>query len=107
MSDDDPKPWFPLRTARLSLREFRQDDFDDVHAYASQPDVARYMDWGPNTPAMTRQWLECSAGADRAPRWVFAVVRRGDDMLIGAVELHVDDETHRRGSLGNTIARHA
>jgi RimJ/RimL family protein N-acetyltransferase len=54
---EDPEPWFPLRTARLRLRAFRQDDVDAVHAYASQPEVARYMDWGPNTPEETQAFL--------------------------------------------------
>jgi ribosomal-protein-alanine N-acetyltransferase len=58
MTDDPQKPWFPIRTRRLLLREFREDDFDDVHAYAEDPLVSRYMDWGPNTPDMTRQHLD-------------------------------------------------
>src|SRR5205809_5099084 len=33
------EPWFPLRTERLLLREFREADFDDVHAYARDPQV--------------------------------------------------------------------
>ena len=32
---DDVKPWFPIRTPRLLLREFRDDDLKDVHAYAA------------------------------------------------------------------------
>jgi RimJ/RimL family protein N-acetyltransferase len=58
MTDDPQKPWFPIRTRRLLLREFREDDFDDVHAYAEDPLVSRYMDWGPNTPEMTRQFFD-------------------------------------------------
>ena len=37
----DPKPWFPIETERLRLREFRPEDEADVHAYASRADVAR------------------------------------------------------------------
>ncbi len=36
---EDLKPWFPLCTERLLLREFTPADFDDVHAYAIEPDV--------------------------------------------------------------------
>src|SRR5690242_8443602 len=46
-----------VMTPRLELRGCRPSDFDAVHAYATDPEVCRYMDWGPNTPAMTRQWL--------------------------------------------------
>lgn len=58
MVDLPEKPWFPLRTARLLLREAREEDFDDVHAYAIDPEVVRYMDWGPNTPEVTREVLD-------------------------------------------------
>ena len=43
--------WFPIHTMRLVLREFTTADESDVHEYASDVVVARYMDWGPNTPA--------------------------------------------------------
>jgi RimJ/RimL family protein N-acetyltransferase len=53
----DPKPWFPMRTERLLLREFRDSDYDDIHAYATDERTVRYMDWGPNTPEETRKFL--------------------------------------------------
>ena len=52
------KPWLPLQTQRLILREFQGDDFDAIHAYGSDPEVARYMVWGPNTPQETRVFLD-------------------------------------------------
>lgn len=58
MTDLPEKPWFPIRTERLLLREVREEDFDDVHAYAIDPEVVRYMDWGPNTPEVTREVLD-------------------------------------------------
>ncbi len=59
---EDLKPWFPIRTERLLLREFAQADFDDVHAYAIDPLVVRYMDWGPNTPRRRRRrWTDGSS----------------------------------------------
>ena len=33
----------PLRTARLTLRDFVPDDFVAIHAYASDPEVTRFM----------------------------------------------------------------
>jgi RimJ/RimL family protein N-acetyltransferase len=35
----------PLRTERLVLRTLTEDDLDDVYAYASRPDVIRYLPW--------------------------------------------------------------
>src|SRR5690348_15739038 len=34
-----------IETARLILRPFNADDFDDLYAYQSRPDVARYLTW--------------------------------------------------------------
>ncbi|PKQ26486.1 MAG: GNAT family N-acetyltransferase [Actinobacteria bacterium HGW-Actinobacteria-4] len=36
-------------TERLVLRKFRETDADAVHAYASDPEVCKYTDFGPNT----------------------------------------------------------
>lgn len=54
----DAAPWFPIRTERLLLREFREADFDAAHVYASDPEVVRYMDWAPNTLDDTRAFLD-------------------------------------------------
>lgn len=50
--------WLPIETERLWLREFREDDFDSIHAYATDPEVVRYMPWGPNTLEVTREVLD-------------------------------------------------
>ncbi|MGG0813013.1 hypothetical protein ABE142_10070 [Paenibacillus alvei] len=40
----------------------RREDWLDVHAYASNPEVTKYMLWGPNSEADTKAY----GGADRA-----------------------------------------
>ena len=40
-----------LETERLIIRDFVEADFDDVHAYGSDPDVVRYMPFPPSTPS--------------------------------------------------------
>ena len=52
------KPEPPLQTGRLVLRELTDSDFGAVHAYASDPEVVRYMPWGPNSEAETREFIE-------------------------------------------------
>ena len=39
------RDWTPLRTPRLVLRRFREDDAAVLAAYRSDPDVARYQSW--------------------------------------------------------------
>ena len=104
---EDLKPWFPIRTERLLLRAFTQDDFDDVHAYATDDAVVRYMDWGPNTPEETQFFLERSFDAQlRWPRQDvnLAIEHVADGKVIGAIRLGVNDEATRTGDLGYSLA---
>lgn len=47
-----------LLTPRLRLREFRLDDFATTHVYGSDPEVTKYMTFGPNSEAETRVFLD-------------------------------------------------
>ena len=104
---DDPKPWFPIRTERLLLRGFTQGDFDDVHAYATDDEVVRYMDWGPNTLAETQaaldRWFEADKHWPRADVNL-AIEHLADGKVIGSIRLGVRDEATRSGDLGYSIA---
>ncbi|GGN83656.1 N-acetyltransferase [Actinoplanes lobatus] len=93
-----------LRTTRLRLRAFRLGDVAAVHAYAGDPEVVRFMEWGPNRPADTEVFV---AESVNPPEGVhpFAVERDGE--LIGAVELRTTSPGHRRGEFGYVLARHA
>jgi RimJ/RimL family protein N-acetyltransferase len=103
----DPKPWFPLRTERLLLREFTQADFDDVHAYAIDPDVVRYMDWGPNsleeTQAALERWFVAQARWPRSDVNL-AIQNLADRRVIGSIRLSVNDEATRTGDFGYSLA---
>ena len=102
---EDLKPWFPLRTERLLLREFTQDDFDDVHAYAIDPDVVRYMDWSPNTLEDTQAALDrWDAAQARWPRpdVNLAIQHLADNRVIGSIRLGVNDEA--TGDVGYSLA---
>ena len=43
-----------IQADRVLLRDFEQVDWQAVHSYASDPEVVRYMDWGPNTEDETK-----------------------------------------------------
>ncbi len=102
------KPWLPLKTPRLILREFREDDFDAVHAYGSDPKVSRYMAWGPNTLEDTRAFLDRRLAAQQEwprPAVAAAVEIAESGRLIGAVELRVKDPANLCASFGWTLNR--
>ena len=100
---EDPKPWFPIRTARLLLREFRDSDFDDVHEYAADPAVARFMDWGPNTREQTVEFM--GRKLEEQDRWprdevTLAVEHQADRRVIGSARLAVSDRANLTGDFG-------
>ncbi len=83
-----------LETTRLFLRDLCQNDFDSVHSYATDPEVVRYMEWGPNSIDQTREFLDRARHQTAEdPRTMFelAVIESSSGDLIGAVGLHGDD----------------
>ena len=103
---DDLKPWFPIRTERLVLREFRPTDFEDVHAYAADPLVARFMDWGPNARAETETFMELKlAEQEQWPRdeVTLAVDHVADARVIGSIRLAVSDRPNLTGDFGYSL----
>jgi len=102
--------WRPLRTERLILREFREADMDDIHAYGSDPEVCRFMLWGPNTPEDSRDFLDRTLAAQKTrPRDSFniAVELADQGRLLGSVEVRLVDRSSRAGEIGYTFARPA
>jgi len=97
-----------LVTPRLLLREFSESDRHRIHAYAADPEVTRFMDWGPNTPQETVAFLAAVLTEPAAvPRCAYslAIVVRATDELIGSVRLGETSRPHRRGELGYVLAR--
>jgi len=100
--------WFPIETERLLLREFRAGDESHIHEYASDPEVVRLMIWGPNTPEMTRTFLEGLLNAqERWPRpgVELAIERKEDHRLIGSIGLRIKDEANRSADIGYVLNR--
>ena len=98
-----------LTTDRLVLREFDELDWQKVHEYASDPEVVRYMEWGPNTQEETRNFIQRAiAYQQEQPRrnYEFAVVLKTGDLLIGSCGIHVSNPDTREGCIGYCFNRH-
>ena len=98
----------PLTTPRLILREFREQDFDDIHHYGSQPDVVRFMIWGPNTEEETREFLDRKLAKQAArPRADVSVAAEliAKGRVMGALELRILDPASRTGEFGYCFGR--
>ena len=95
-----------LTTERLLLRSFTPGDVEAVHAYAGDPEVCRYTDWGPNTPAQSQSFIDemCAASLMQHPASLTWAVTLGGN-VVGACSVSVSSAEHRRGVMGYVLAR--
>jgi ribosomal-protein-alanine N-acetyltransferase len=97
-----------LETPRLLLREIGDHDAPAVHSYASDADVVRYLDWGPNTPEDTERFLAMARTArDAVPRMAYhlAVVLKASGGLVGGCRIEVRNAVHGTGDVGYVVDR--
>ncbi|QUL54050.1 GNAT family N-acetyltransferase [Paenibacillus tritici] len=81
-----------LETKRLLIREFVPGDVRQVHEYASDPAVAKYMIWGPNSLEDTREYIRHMLDLQQEePRqgFEYAVVLKESNKLAGGCGLHI------------------
>jgi [ribosomal protein S5]-alanine N-acetyltransferase len=100
--------WFPIQTARLLLREFSDTDEADIHEYASDPIVTRYVEWEPNTREKTREILSSRLrGQQTWPRddVMLAVELLRERKAIGTIRLTVLDKRKRVADFGFVFNR--
>ena len=102
LSDDQNTP-VTLRTTRLLLRPFEITDVDDVCAYASDPDVARFRPLpNPYTRNDALGFVRRQIQTDWSTDAEFAVVHRHH--VIGGLSLNVSAE-HDRAELGYLLGK--
>jgi RimJ/RimL family protein N-acetyltransferase len=79
-----------IETQRLVLREYRQEDWLAVHEYNQNPEVTRYMTWGPNSEEQTQEFVRQAIDSQKpAPRYYYelAVETKDTGEIIGGVGL--------------------
>lgn len=96
MTDDKTqvRPQLPLKTQRLLLREFVEDDWQPIHSYTSDPEVFRYVEGGPLNDQQTRVSIEKAIASQREdPRLDFrlAVALKEEGKVIGDARIRILD----------------
>jgi [ribosomal protein S5]-alanine N-acetyltransferase len=102
------KRGLPLETERLILRDFREEDWPAVQEYASDPEVVRYMFWGPNTEQQTKDFIRRVLAVQREqPRISYDIVmtNKADSRLIGACGLYLRSAENKEGEIGYVLNR--
>jgi [ribosomal protein S5]-alanine N-acetyltransferase len=103
-------PGYPVRidTERLVLREWEESDLPAILAYAADPEVVRYVTWGPNTAEQSRAFLQERMAAARVePRLVYelAITLQATGELIGACGIRVFSAERRIADMGYVVRR--
>jgi ribosomal-protein-alanine N-acetyltransferase len=99
-----------LETPRLVLRELTADDALAVQEWAVDPEVYRYMEWGPNTLAQTQEFLrQVMAARLEQPRRTFELgfLLKATGRLVGAGGLRIRSAEHRTADVGYVLRRDA
>ena len=95
-----------IDTDRLLLRPYSNNDSPAVHAYASEPVVAQYMLWGPNSDEETHVFLRTvQEGAQEEPRtkFDFAIELKDERKMIGGCGIYLKGSELLSGELGYVL----
>ncbi|HZG60434.1 MAG TPA: GNAT family protein [Anoxybacillus sp.] len=91
---------------RVMLREFTEEDWTSVHAYASQEIACQYQPWGPNTEKdsqlYVKQIIEDTKKNPRT-RFAFAVIKNDSNEMIGTGELNIHSLHHKNAEIAYII----
>ena len=96
----------PIETGRLLLRDFVEEDWRAVHEYGSDPEVVRYLPWGPNTEEDSRDFISRSiAIQSESPRRRFeiGIVLKQEGKLIGGCGIRENNPTLMEGNIGYVL----
>ena len=97
----------PITTKRLELRRLTLDDAEVMFAYRSNPLVAKYQGWKPDSVEQTREFINKLSGIepDTPGTWIqLALVHRDSRQMIGDCGLHFLKDDRRQSEIGITLS---
>lgn len=95
-----------FKTKRCYCRDFLQEDFEAVHTYASDKNVVKYMEWGPNNEQDTLNFIDyCIKCSNQSPRleYTLAIELIDTREVIGGVTINIDSLSNKEAVIGYTI----
>ena len=107
MGERMPMPTLPLRTERLELRLFTDDDLDALFDMQSDEAMTRYLYWGPRSRDEVRDDLERIKGLtaidDEGDAIRLAAVLPETGAVIGDIAMWRTSRAHAQGEMGYVI----
>lgn len=83
-----------------------EQDWPDVHKYASQSIACRYQPWGSNTENQSKSFIKQiieDAKIEPRSRFVFAVFDKKNSQIIGSGEFNLRERSNKSGEIGYII----
>jgi RimJ/RimL family protein N-acetyltransferase len=97
-----------IMAKRLMLRDFEKGDWRSVHDYASDPEVVRYVGFGPNSEEESRVFTQKAFDQqNEKPRrnFTLAIILQSQNALIGGCGIYVSNPDNREGYIGYVLNR--
>lgn len=95
-----------FQTDRLTIRDFTESDFQEVHDLVKEPEIYKYQHWGPNTEEDTLNFINmCVSQQSEEPRKSFemAITMTETGQLLGAIGIRV--RSYNKSDIGYWVRR--
>ena len=95
-----------ITTNRLMLREYQEEDWEQVHVYTSVPEFTKYEVWGPNTVEQTKEFVQKAVEQAKEPNRIdfeLAICLKDSHLQIGGCGIHIDTENPSLAAIGWAI----
>ena len=96
-----------LETERLILRKIRYEDIDDIHTYASNPEVSKYVFWEAHeTRGATEDYIKMILSLYEEGKIApWGIHYKGDNKLIGTVDFVSWQTQHKTAEIGYALSK--
>lgn len=95
-----------VETKRLILRELSEDDLEDIYEFKSDPQVVKYLTWGPSSREQTLQSLRkqiAFQNEENRQMYILAVEMKSTKKVIGNALFMVKDPDFKTVEIGYFI----
>ena len=95
-----------VETERLILRELGEDDLEDIYEFKSDPQVVKYLTWGPSSRAQTLNSLRkqiALQNEENRQNYILAVEMKSTKKVIGNALFMVRDQDTKTVEIGYFI----
>ena len=97
-----------LSTERLVLRELNHSDVNDIQEYATDPEVIKYLTFGPNTKEESKQFIELCIGHQKEEQrrnYELGITLPSENKLIGGCGIRVTSPGNSVANIGYCLNR--